>query len=46
MVTTWARHLPGVARGDVYLGSVTTEAGKGGHLLTSETSIRREGNRI
>ncbi|MCC2333047.1 acyl-CoA dehydrogenase family protein [Cellulomonas wangsupingiae] len=27
--------LPAVARGEVYLGSVTTEAGTGGHLMTS-----------
>ncbi|MFE9252448.1 acyl-CoA dehydrogenase family protein [Streptomyces sp. NPDC007088] len=40
------RVLPGIARGDVYLGSVTTEAGKGGHLLSSETGTRREGNHI
>jgi acyl-CoA dehydrogenase len=29
--------LPAVAAGDVYLASVTTEPGKGGHLLTSES---------
>ncbi|KPI31700.1 MULTISPECIES: acyl-CoA dehydrogenase family protein [unclassified Streptomyces] len=40
------RVLPGVARGDLYLGSVTTEAGKGGHLLSSETGTRREGDLI
>ncbi|MFB1048991.1 acyl-CoA dehydrogenase family protein, partial [Streptomyces chrestomyceticus] len=31
--------LPAVARGDLYLASVTTEAGTGGHLLTSETAL-------
>jgi acyl-CoA dehydrogenase len=33
--------LPGVAKGKVYLASVTTEAGKGGHLLTSESPVQR-----
>ncbi|MGA5424749.1 acyl-CoA dehydrogenase family protein [Streptomyces lavendulocolor] len=40
------RVLPRVARGDLYLGSVTTEAGKGGHLLSSGTATRREGDLI
>jgi acyl-CoA dehydrogenase len=31
------RVLPEVGAGRVYLGSVTTEPGKGGHLLTSES---------
>ncbi|MFD5203933.1 acyl-CoA dehydrogenase family protein [Streptomyces sp. NPDC058375] len=31
--------LPAVARGEVYLASVTTEAGTGGHLLTSDTPL-------
>ncbi|MEE1927856.1 acyl-CoA dehydrogenase family protein [Streptomyces sp. TRM 70351] len=31
--------LPGIARGEVYLASVTTESGKGGHLLTSESAL-------
>lgn len=40
------RVLPRVARGELYLGSVTTEAGKGGHLLSSETASRRNGDRL
>lgn len=31
--------LPRIARGEIYLGSVTTEAGKGGHLLSSEAEL-------
>ncbi|MEU9507343.1 acyl-CoA dehydrogenase family protein [Micromonospora sp. NPDC048170] len=31
--------LPEIAAGRVYLASVTTEAGKGGHLLSSETEL-------
>ncbi|MBP2336699.1 alkylation response protein AidB-like acyl-CoA dehydrogenase [Saccharothrix coeruleofusca] len=31
--------LPGVARGEVYLASVTTEAGTGGHLLSSGAEL-------
>jgi len=31
--------LPEIAAGRVYLASVTTEAGKGGHLLTSECEL-------
>lgn len=34
-----AQLLPAVARGEVYLGSATTEAGKGGHLLTSGSAV-------
>ncbi|MFI2636584.1 acyl-CoA dehydrogenase family protein [Streptomyces collinus] len=41
-----ARVLPKVARGDLYLGSVTTEAGKGGHLLSSQTGTRRAGDLV
>ncbi|CAM5322796.1 Acyl-CoA dehydrogenase OS=Streptomyces tendae OX=1932 GN=GUR47_28165 PE=3 SV=1 [Streptomyces tendae] len=41
-----ARVLPAVARGDLYLGSVTTEAGKGGHLLSSGTGTRRTGDLV
>lgn len=41
-----ARVLPKVARGDLYLGSVTTEAGKGGHLLSSQTGTRRTGDLV
>ncbi|MEV5321584.1 acyl-CoA dehydrogenase family protein [Streptomyces sp. NPDC052687] len=40
------RVLPRVARGDLYLGSVTTEAGKGGHLLSSGTDTRRAGDLV
>jgi acyl-CoA dehydrogenase len=32
--------LPRVARGELYLGSVTTENGTGGHLLSSESPLR------
>ncbi|MGK5543254.1 acyl-CoA dehydrogenase family protein [Streptomyces sp. URMC 127] len=31
--------LPEIAAGRVYLASVTTEAGKGGHLLTAESAL-------
>ncbi|MER7899346.1 acyl-CoA dehydrogenase family protein [Streptomyces sp. NPDC096046] len=31
--------LPAIARGDLYLASVTTEAATGGHLLTSDTPL-------
>lgn len=31
--------LPEIAEGRIYLASVTTEAGKGGHLLTSESAL-------
>lgn len=34
-----SRLLPEIAAGRRYLASVTTEAGKGGHLLTSETEL-------
>ncbi|GGM47066.1 acyl-CoA dehydrogenase family protein [Dactylosporangium sucinum] len=34
--------LPAVAAGDVYLASVTTEPGKGGHLLTSESEVTED----
>ncbi|MGC9500924.1 acyl-CoA dehydrogenase family protein [Streptomyces sp. WG7] len=40
------RVLPDIARGDVYLGSVTTEAGKGGHLLSSGTGTRHVGDLV
>jgi len=36
-----AHVLPLVADGKMYLASVTTEAGKGGHLLTSESPVER-----
>ncbi|MGW9451631.1 acyl-CoA dehydrogenase family protein [Streptomyces sp. NPDC055632] len=32
--------LPRIAAGELYLASVTTEAGKGGHLLTVESEAR------
>lgn len=32
-----ARLLPAIARGEIYLASVTTELGKGGHLLSSRS---------
>ncbi|MFF8830836.1 acyl-CoA dehydrogenase family protein [Streptomyces sp. NPDC015131] len=40
------RVLPRVARGELYLGSVTTEAGKGGHLLSSQTDTERDGDLV
>ncbi|CAM3727666.1 acyl-CoA dehydrogenase family protein [Kibdelosporangium persicum] len=36
--------LPAVAEGKMYLASVTTEAGKGGHLLTSESPVDQAGD--
>ncbi|MEU5553758.1 acyl-CoA dehydrogenase family protein [Micromonospora sp. NPDC047793] len=41
-----AEVLPAVARGEVYLGSVTTEPGKGGHLLTSESGLEQDGEML
>lgn len=39
-----AELLPQIARGEVYLASVTTERGKGGHLLSAEDALdRRDG---
>ncbi|MFF5563243.1 acyl-CoA dehydrogenase family protein [Streptomyces sp. NPDC012623] len=35
-----ARLLPRIAAGEVYLASVTTEAGKGGHLLSAQDALR------
>lgn len=40
------RVLPKVAQQGFYLGSVTTEVGKGGHLLSSQTSTQREGDLV
>ncbi|NBE50590.1 acyl-CoA dehydrogenase family protein [Streptomyces boluensis] len=37
-----AELLPEIAAGRVYLASVTTEAGKGGHLLSSAAALGRE----
>ncbi|WP_328324370.1 MULTISPECIES: acyl-CoA dehydrogenase family protein [unclassified Streptomyces] len=31
--------LPGIAKGGIYLASVTTEAGKGGHLLSAQAQL-------
>jgi alkylation response protein AidB-like acyl-CoA dehydrogenase len=36
--------LPRIARGEVYLASVTTEAGKGGHLLSAEQALADRGD--
>lgn len=33
--------LPRIARGEVYVGSVTTERGKGGHLLSAQEALER-----
>jgi acyl-CoA dehydrogenase len=38
--------LPRVARGELYIASVTTERGKGGHLLTAEAPLRAENGRL
>ncbi|MDW4918673.1 MULTISPECIES: acyl-CoA dehydrogenase family protein [Streptomyces] len=38
--------LPRVAAGELYLGSVTTEAGTGGHLLSSQADTRKDGDLI
>ncbi|WP_329223594.1 acyl-CoA/acyl-ACP dehydrogenase [Streptomyces sp. NBC_01485] len=38
--------LPRVAGGEVYLASVTTEAGKGGHLLSAQAQLGRSGERL
>jgi acyl-CoA dehydrogenase len=35
------RLLPRIAAGEVYLASVTTEAGKGGHLLSAAAAVTR-----
>lgn len=35
-----------IANGEVYLGSVTTEPGSGGRLLTSEAPARAQGDRV
>jgi acyl-CoA dehydrogenase len=41
-----AHTLPRIARGEVYLGSVTTEPGSGGHLLVSDSPACRHGDRV
>ena len=38
--------LPALGRGELYLASVTTEKGKGGHLLTSESAVDDEGGML
>jgi acyl-CoA dehydrogenase len=35
------RLLPRIGRGEVYVASVTSERGKGGHLLTAQAPLRR-----
>ncbi|MFF5980677.1 acyl-CoA dehydrogenase family protein [Streptomyces olindensis] len=34
--------LPRIARGEIYLASVTTEPGKGGHLLSADAALTSE----
>ncbi|MFE7778861.1 acyl-CoA dehydrogenase family protein [Streptomyces sp. NPDC057445] len=38
--------LPRIAAGRLYLASVTTEAGKGGHLLTAESELRGDSTHL
>jgi acyl-CoA dehydrogenase len=38
--------LPALARGEIYLGSVTTDPGTGGHLLSSESALRTAGTSL
>ncbi|MEV6445507.1 acyl-CoA dehydrogenase family protein [Amycolatopsis sp. NPDC051716] len=38
--------LPRIARGEVYVASVTSERGKGGHLLTAEAPLRPAGGSL
>ncbi|UWZ39579.1 acyl-CoA/acyl-ACP dehydrogenase [Dactylosporangium roseum] len=38
--------LPALGRGELYLASVTTERGKGGHLLASESPVETGGNQL
>ncbi|MGW6491657.1 acyl-CoA dehydrogenase family protein [Streptomyces sp. NPDC055056] len=38
--------LPRVAAGEVYLASVTTEAGKGGHLLSADAKLAQNDDRL
>ncbi|WP_328611219.1 acyl-CoA/acyl-ACP dehydrogenase [Amycolatopsis sp. NBC_00345] len=40
------RLLPRIAAGEVYVASVTSERGKGGHLFTAEAPLRRRGGRV
>lgn len=41
-----AELLPALGRGELYLASVTTERGKGGHLLASESPVETGGNQL
>ncbi|HEX5116513.1 MAG TPA: acyl-CoA dehydrogenase family protein [Pseudonocardiaceae bacterium] len=41
-----SRLLPRIARGEVYVASVTSERGKGGHLLTSRAPLTRTGGAL
>jgi acyl-CoA dehydrogenase len=41
-----ARVLPRIANGEIYLGSVTTEPGSGGRLLTSASPAQVDGDRM
>ncbi|MEE4418532.1 acyl-CoA dehydrogenase family protein [Streptomyces bugieae] len=38
--------LPRIAAGECYLASVTTEAGKGGHLLSAQAQLADEGGEL
>lgn len=38
--------MPALGRGELYLASVTTERGKGGHLLTSESPVVASGAQL
>jgi acyl-CoA dehydrogenase len=38
--------LPRIARGEVYLASITTEPGKGGHLLSASSPVHRDGAQL
>jgi alkylation response protein AidB-like acyl-CoA dehydrogenase len=38
--------LPRIAAGEIYLASVTTETGKGGHLRSAEARLHEDGSRL
>jgi acyl-CoA dehydrogenase len=38
--------LPRIAAGEVYIASVTSEKGKGGHLLTAQAALRHAGRML
>jgi len=40
------RLLPRIGAGEVYVASVTSEKGKGGHLLSAEAPLRRKDGRL